>query len=217
MIYGGGIIMNMHNFEQMDNLPIFEFLDDFFEIVILIIIFVFVILFIRLFFKVFNKNNNKNSKSNSFEEDVKEEGKPLENNLPTICRNELKEISKLENQIDNFEIKELVRDIVEISVKIVRLSDDDDENRLKNFYNYYIPQFHKILSSYKIAMDANLDLDYVKNLEKDTIKNFSIFKDSLKKLLEEVLRNDLDNIDIEMKVFEEFLKGKGLGESDFNL
>lgn len=206
--------MHINNLDDIDDLPIFEFLDNFFEFTIGIAIVVLVFLTIYLILKIFKNSKPNNPLPNN---PINEEIKPMENDLSTKCRIELKEISKLENQLNNFEIKELVRDIVELSVKIIRLSDDDDINRLKNFYNYYIPQFHKILNSYKTAMDANLDLEYVHTLEQDTIKNFIIFKDSLKKLLEEILRNDLDNIDVEMKVFEEFLKGKGLGDSDFNL
>lgn len=206
-----------HNLKDINELPIFEFLDNCFEFIIGIAIFILIILVLYLIYKSL-KGTKKTSEFSS-NTNINKEERPLEseNELSKKCRNELKEISKIENTITNFEIKELVQDIVELSVKIVRLADEDDVSRMRNFYNYYIPQFHKILTSYKTAMDANLNLDYVKDLEIDTIKSFKVFKDSLKKLLEEVLRNDLDNIDVEMKVFEEFLKGKGLGDSDFNL
>lgn len=210
--------MHMNNLNTIRSMPIFNILDNCFNFIIQVAIIILIFLIAYLIFKKLKKKPKSKVKEEIPINNIsKEEEKPLNNDIAKNCRNELKEISKLENNLNNFEIKELVRDIVELSVKIIRIADDDDVNRLRNFYNYYIPQFHKILVSYKTAMDTDLDLDYVKNLELDTCKTFKVFKESLKKLLEEVLRNDLDNIDVEMKVFEEFLKGKGLGDSDFNL
>ncbi|MFV0502880.1 MAG: hypothetical protein ACK5LT_02780 [Lachnospirales bacterium] len=141
----------------------------------------------------------------------------MENEKTLKCREDLKNISQIENFITNYELKELIRDITEVSIKIIRFSDADDENLLKNFFNYYIPQYLKILNTYKSALDANVDLNAIKNLEVDTVRSSKALAEGLLKLFEDVLKNDFKDIEAEMKVFEEFLSNKGLTKNDFNL
>ncbi len=130
------------------------------------------------------------------------------------CRDILKDISRLENTLINNNVKVLIENIVDTSVKITRTAEEDDLHNLRNFFAYYLPQTLKILKAYKSACDSGIESIATENFKKESIEILTTISKALDNLLDTLLKSDYNSLRAEMKVLENEFKTSGLVNND---
>lgn len=100
--------------------------------------------------------------------------------------------------------------------KVLRnIIDDPDEARyLRKMNSYYLPTMVKLLQGYREAKSRGADYAIMAERRDDVLGALDQLNDALDNVLDTMLRNDLEDMDVEIDVFERMLKSDGLQPDD---
>lgn len=100
--------------------------------------------------------------------------------------------------------------------KVLRnIIDDPDEARyLRKMNSYYLPTMLKLLQGYREAKVRGADYSVMAERREDVLGTLDQLNSALENVLDTMLRNDLEDMDIEIDVFERMLKSDGLQPDD---
>ena len=100
--------------------------------------------------------------------------------------------------------------------KVLRNIIDDpvDAQHLRKMNSYYLPTALKLLQSYRSAKQQGASYMTIASTREDVLSTLDQLNEALAKLLDNMLRDDLEDIDIEIDVFEQMLKSDGLAEDE---
>ena len=94
------------------------------------------------------------------------------------------------------------------------IDDPDKAHRIRKMNSYYLPTALKLLESYRSAKQQGTSYMTIAKTREDVLATLDQLNDALAKLLDNMLRDDLEDIDIEIDVFEQMLKSDGLKEDE---
>ncbi len=92
------------------------------------------------------------------------------------------------------------------------IDDPDKAHRIRKMNSYYLPTAVKLLQSYRSAKQQGASYMTIAQTREDVLATLDQLNDALAKLLDNMLKDDLEDIDIETDVFEQMLKSDGLKE-----
>ena len=100
--------------------------------------------------------------------------------------------------------------------KVLRhiIDDPDKAHRIRKMNSYYLPTAVKLLQSYRSAKQQGASYMTIASTREDVLSTLDQLNEALAKLLDSMLRDDLEDIDIEIDVFEQMLKSDGLAEDE---
>lgn len=100
--------------------------------------------------------------------------------------------------------------------KVLRnvMEDPRDAASLRKMNSYYLPTAVKLLQSYRAHKQQGASYMTVSSTREDVLSMLDQLNEALKKTLEVMLKNDLEDMDIEIDVFEQMLKADGLKEDE---
>ena len=100
--------------------------------------------------------------------------------------------------------------------KVLRhiIDDPDKAHRIRKMNSYYLPTAVKLLQSYRSAKQQGASYMTIASTREDVLSTLDQLNEALAKLLDSMLRDDLEDIDIEIDVFERMLKSDGLAEDE---
>lgn len=144
-------------------------------------------------------------------EKLKDYNRPLYLKV-TTARKQNKEI---ESYISKIEDSEIQKDLKEINITVEKIictieEKSDKENRLNNFFDYYLPVLLNIVKRYDeienqglVGKDGSAFMSKVGKMIKDT-------KGAFKSILSSLYQGDIIDADAEMKVYDVMLKADGI-------
>ena len=100
--------------------------------------------------------------------------------------------------------------------KVLRhiIDDPDKAHRIRKMNSYYLPTAVNLLQSYRSAKQQGASYMTIASTREDVLSTLDQLNEALAKLLDSMLRDDLEDIDIEIDVFEQMLKSDGLAEDE---
>lgn len=105
-----------------------------------------------------------------------------------------------------------INEIRESLDKVLRciIDDTDKAHRLRKMNSYYLPTAVKLLQGYRSAKAQGASYMAVSTTREDVLSTLDQLNDALNKVLDAMLKDDLEDMDIEIDVFERMLKSDGL-------
>ena len=126
----------------------------------------------------------------------------------TILKQNIYELRKLYDEINNGSVQKQLKDIIKISDKIYKevVINTDKLYKLERFNNYYLITVHKIVKKY-----INLNKNKIRNSKNEEffikieefLKNVTL---SFKNLYESLYTDEIIDLDAEMQVMEKEMK-----------
>lgn len=118
--------------------------------------------------------------------------------------------------INEYVFTRRINDLREKLDKVLRnIIDDPDEARyLRKMNSYYLPTMLKLLQGYRDAKGRGADYSVMAERRDDVLGTLDQLIAALDNVLDTMLRNDLEDMDIEIDVFERMLKSDGLQPDD---
>ena len=118
--------------------------------------------------------------------------------------------------INEYVFTRRINDIRESLDKVLRciIDDTDKAHRLRKMNSYYLPTAVKLLQGYRSAKAQGASYMAVTGTRDDVLATLDQLKDALNKVLDAMLKDDLEDMDIEIDVFERMLKSDGLQEDE---
>lgn len=100
--------------------------------------------------------------------------------------------------------------------KVLRNIIDDpvDAHHLRKMNSYYLPTALGLLQSYRSAKQQGTSYHIMAETREDVLSTLDKLNEALNHVLAKMLENDLENMDIEIDVFERMLKSDGLNEDE---
>lgn len=100
--------------------------------------------------------------------------------------------------------------------KVLRqiVDDPDKAHRIRKMNSYYLPTAIKLLEGYRSAKVQGASYMTVSTTREDVLSTLDQLNDALNKVLDAMLKDDLEDMDIEIDVFERMLKSDGLQEDE---
>ena len=100
--------------------------------------------------------------------------------------------------------------------KVLRciIDDPDKAHRFRKMNSYYLPTAVKLLQGYRSAKGQGASYMAVSSTREDVLSTLDQLRDALAKVLDGMLKDDLEDMDIEIDVFERMLKSDGLQEDE---
>lgn len=100
--------------------------------------------------------------------------------------------------------------------KVLRqiIDDPDKAHRIRKMNSYYLPTALKLLEGYHSAKRQGASYMAVSSTREDVLNTLDQLNDALTQVLDAMLKDDLEDMDIEIDVFERMLKSDGLAEDD---
>ena len=93
--------------------------------------------------------------------------------------------------------------------------DDPEEARyLRKINSYYLPTTLKMLESYRSAKAQGASYMTIAKTREDVLGMLDKLNEALTVTLDNMLKNDLEDMEIEIDVFDQMLKADGLAEND---
>ncbi len=119
--------------------------------------------------------------------------------------------------IDNADIQ---KELNEINTSVTKIIDTISKNPKKvdqtdNFFDYYLPITVKIVDRYDEIENQNLSSAESKKFLTSTNKMVKEINKAYKKILDNLYKKDIVDMDAEMKVFNSLLKADGYNDADF--
>ncbi len=108
------------------------------------------------------------------------------------------------------EIHDSVSKIIETITK-----NPDKYKQTDNFFDYYLPITIKLVDRYDEIENQKLSSTESKNFIKSTNKMIGEINKAYKKILDNLYRKDIVDMDAEMKVFNSLLKADGFNDAEF--
>ena len=94
------------------------------------------------------------------------------------------------------------------------IDDPDKAHRIRKMNSYYLPTAVKLLQSYRSARRQGATTIASSSTRQDVLDTLDQLKDALNAIRDGMLRDDLEDMDIEIDVFERMLKSDGLTEDE---
>ena len=100
--------------------------------------------------------------------------------------------------------------------KVLRniIEDPDKAHRIRKMNSYYLPTALGLLEGYRSAKQQGASYMAVSSTREDVLSTLDQLIDALNQVLDAMLKDDLEDMDIEIDVFERMLKSDGLKEDD---
>ncbi len=100
--------------------------------------------------------------------------------------------------------------------KVLRhiIEDPDKAHRIRKMNSYYLPTALKLLQGYRNAKKQGTSYMTVSETREDVLSTLDKLNEALVIELEAMVKDDLEDMDIEIDVFERMLKSDGLQEDD---
>lgn len=156
------------------------------------------------------------------ETEVKEEPQPETPHSPEVDaviaegKTAQKELGRLYASIQNVEVKKKIRDIMEISDKIIQdaISDPGDVPQIKKFLDYYLPTTIKLLNAYDRMGAQGIEGDNISGTMTSIEGMLDTAITAYKKLLDSLFANQAMDIETDIEVMNTLLKREGLSGGD---
>lgn len=118
--------------------------------------------------------------------------------------------------INEYVFTRRINEIRESLDKVLRyiIDDPDKAHRLRKMNSYYLPTALKLLQGYRSAKQQGASFMSVSATREDVLSTLDQLNEALKKVLDAMLKDDLEDMDIEIDVFERMLKSDGLAEDE---
>lgn len=94
------------------------------------------------------------------------------------------------------------------------IEDPDKAHRIRKMNSYYLPTALKLLQGYRNAKKQGTSYMTVSETREDVLSTLDKLNEALVIELEAMVKDDLEDMDIEIDVFERMLKSDGLQEDD---
>lgn len=130
------------------------------------------------------------------------------------------QITLIKNKIEDSEVKQDVKDIIDVIEKIIDTISKKPEKvkQVNSFLNYYLPVSLKIIEKYSEIERQKLETEDGKRFMKSSKDMISKIEIAFKEQLSHLYQSDMIDTDAEMKVFETMMKTEGYTDiSDFNI
>ena len=137
------------------------------------------------------------------------------------------EYSKRQNKhilemIPNIEDENIKKELNEIHDSVSKIINTISKNPEKvkqanNFFDYYLPITIKLIDRYDEIENQKLSSSESEKFFKSTNKMISEINSAYRKILSELYRKDILDMDVEMKVFDSLLKADGIDSSDLKV
>ena len=100
--------------------------------------------------------------------------------------------------------------------KVLRciIDDPDKAHRIRKMNSYYLPTAVKLLQGYRSAKQQGASYMTVSSTREDVLSTLDQLNEALAQVLDNMLKDDLEDMDIEIDVFEQMLKSDGLAEDE---
>lgn len=129
------------------------------------------------------------------------------------------ELGRLYASIGNPEIKRKIRDIMEVSDKIVQDAKDDpsDVPQIKKFLDYYLPTTIKLLNAYDRMGAQGIEGENISGTMSSIEEMLDTANKAYRKLLDSLFADQAMDIETDIQVMNTLLKREGLagGETGF--
>lgn len=149
---------------------------------------------------------------------LKDTNRKLYNVLET-AKKQNKRILQMTPMIENEEIQQQLKEIYDSVSKIISTVEEKPKkvNQTNNFFDYYLPITVKIVERYDEIENKKLSSNESKKFLQSTNKMIGEINRAYKKILAELYRTDIVDMDAEMKVFDSLLKADGFNDSEFTV
>ena len=129
-----------------------------------------------------------------------------------------KELGRLYASIPDLAIKRKIRDIMEVSDKIIQDAKDDpnDVPQIKKFLDYYLPTTIKLLNTYDRMSAQGISGENLDKSMKSITEMLDTAIEAYKRRLDSLFENQAMDIETDIQVMNTMLAREGLaGEKDF--
>ena len=128
-----------------------------------------------------------------------------------------KKIVQMIPQIEDEEIRKQLNEINESVSKIISTVEEKPKkvNQTNNFFDYYLPITVKLVERYDEIENQKLSSSESKKFLQSTNKMVGEINKAYKKILADLYRSDIVDMDAEMKVFDSLLKADGFNDAEF--
>nr|MBR4280690.1 5-bromo-4-chloroindolyl phosphate hydrolysis family protein [Clostridia bacterium] len=118
--------------------------------------------------------------------------------------------------INEYVFTRRINEIRENLDKVLRqiIDDPDKAHRIRKMNSYYLPTSLKLLDSYRSAKSQGASYMTVSSTREDVLSMLDQLSGALTQVLDAMLKDDLEDMDIEIDVFERMLKSDGLQEDE---
>ena len=147
---------------------------------------------------------------------LKETNRKLYNILET-AKKQNKRILQMIPMIEDKDIQEQLNEIHDSVSKIISTVEEKPKkvNQTDNFFDYYLPITVKIVERYDEIENKKLSSSESKKFLQSTNKMIGEINRAYKKILADLYRTDIVDMDAEMKVFDSLLKADGFNDAEF--
>ncbi len=134
-----------------------------------------------------------------------------------LAKKQNKRILSMIPMIEDESIRQTLNEIHESVSKIIKTIEKEPKkvNRTNNFFDYYLPITVKIVERYDEIENQKLSSSETTKFLKSTNKMIGEINRAYKKILEDLYRTDMVDMDAEMKVFDSLLKADGFNDAEF--
>ena len=124
------------------------------------------------------------------------------------------------NMIPLLEDEEIKKQLNDINDSVTKIIDTISKNPSKlkqtnNFFDYYLPITIKLVDRYDEIENQKLSSSESKEFIKSTNKMIGEISKAYKKILDNLYRKEIVDMDVEMKVFNSLLKADGFNDAEF--
>lgn len=122
-------------------------------------------------------------------------------------------------QIEDISIQKQLNEIHESVSKIIKTIEKEPKkvNKTSNFFDYYLPITVKIVERYDEIENQKLSSSESKKFLQSTNKMIGEINRAYKKILADLYRSDIVDMDAEMKVFDSLLKADGFHDAEISI
>ena len=147
---------------------------------------------------------------------LKETNRKLYNILET-AKKQNKRILQMIPMIEDKDIQEQLNEIHDSVSKIISTVEEKPKkvDQTDNFFDYYLPITVKIVERYDEIENKKLSSSESKKFLQSTNKMIGEINRAYKKILSDLYRRDIVDMDAEMKVFDSLLKADGFNDAEF--
>ncbi len=147
---------------------------------------------------------------------LKETNRKLYNILET-AKKQNKRIVQMIPMIEDKDIQEQLNEIHDSVSKIISTVEEKPKkvDQTDNFFDYYLPITVKIVERYDEIENKKLSSSESKKFLQSTNKMIGEINRAYKKILADLYRRDIVDMDAEMKVFDSLLKADGFNDAEF--
>ena len=125
------------------------------------------------------------------------------------------ELGRLYASIPDVEVKHKIRDIMEVSDKIIEdaIDDPSDVPQIKKFLDYYLPTTIKLLNAYDRMGAQGIEGEHISGTMKSISEMLDTAIEAYHKLLDSLFANQALDVETDIEVMNTLLKREGLSGS----